>query len=525
MNGTLGNSGYFQPVQSPSTWNYDIDPMTGSARAYYPGEVLANVSGYVGGLASVTALEAASVPAYVNSVMCNGYYTIGDGGAGTYTRSGSNGPGPGLVQSADGSWWLLTGDSFNLRQFGAKGDGVTDDTSAIQNAIDFIVAKLPSTLHAPTGTYLTSSQLTGLATDGFRMQGDGIFHTIFKCTHSNEAFKIDAFASGSPTDPFISVSLNDFTIEGNSTTTFIMWAQGIERAEWKLAFKEANTATGIACSLYGCNSNVMRLMCSNDAMPMTNIPSEGLRLSAGSRAGSSVGNSSNNTFIDAQFDTLPICGRLAGADQNVFVGGAFQAASTYGMIVATGSRYNSFLGTGFENPAATADISDDGISTQYMNIYASNEVMFQLPSRACRLMGGFFRNININAGAQKIQVKAVTVNHWTGGTGVTDAGTASEISNVYDETTATFVNPNKPRTNITIGASPFSWTNDTDQFVSVIIPDGTVTQILSYRGTDFWQVPHTSPTSTLVAPGDRLVISYTGAPTTISFVPYTGLPG
>lgn len=48
-------------------------------------------------------------------------------------------------------------NSVNIRFFGAKGDGVTDDTAAIQAAIDFAYNHNLQTIFCPSGDYLTSS--------------------------------------------------------------------------------------------------------------------------------------------------------------------------------------------------------------------------------------------------------------------------------------------------------------------------------------------------------------------------------
>lgn len=45
------------------------------------------------------------------------------------------------------------------QMFGAKGDGVTDDTNAIQSAIDYINSKNVGVVYIPNGTYLVSSTL------------------------------------------------------------------------------------------------------------------------------------------------------------------------------------------------------------------------------------------------------------------------------------------------------------------------------------------------------------------------------
>ena len=46
---------------------------------------------------------------------------------------------------------------FNVRDFGAKGDGVAKDTAAIQAAVDAAESAGGGTVEIPAGTYLTGS--------------------------------------------------------------------------------------------------------------------------------------------------------------------------------------------------------------------------------------------------------------------------------------------------------------------------------------------------------------------------------
>jgi hypothetical protein len=55
----------------------------------------------------------------------------------------------------------------NVKYYGAKGDGSTDDTAAIQSAID----SYPGTLHFPQGTYIINSKLS-ISISNLRLSGD-----------------------------------------------------------------------------------------------------------------------------------------------------------------------------------------------------------------------------------------------------------------------------------------------------------------------------------------------------------------
>lgn len=71
-----------------------------------------------------------------------GYYEINDGGAGTYKIRTKNtndiiDNGSIIEISNELVAELIIGDVLNVKQFGAKGDGITDDYQSIQNVLDF----------------------------------------------------------------------------------------------------------------------------------------------------------------------------------------------------------------------------------------------------------------------------------------------------------------------------------------------------------------------------------------------------
>lgn len=84
-----------------------------------------------------------------------GYYAKGDGGGGFYYYDASDlaslDNGGTVIVAADNARWKLIrhGEPVSIRQFGAKGDGVANDTPAIQAAVNSVTS-----VFAPPGTYL-----------------------------------------------------------------------------------------------------------------------------------------------------------------------------------------------------------------------------------------------------------------------------------------------------------------------------------------------------------------------------------
>lgn len=391
---------------------------------------------------------------------------------------------------------------------------VLDHTTAITAALTHAFTVLPCTVKFGKGKFNYSS-MPNLAKTGLSVRGEGVKETDLAFTGTGSAIIIDAFASGSPADPFAQkCNLSGFTVTGNSNTTRIIDAQGIARSAWKdINVREANPTTGVGFHFRGVMlSKFDNLTCSTDLNPMTNKPNTGLYMYEGRRAGVSVGNSSNNTLRNTYMEGLSKGIDLALADQNEFIGGSPESCTTYGLVVGSGSRYNSFRGVGFESPTAVADIADAGISTLYSNCYSSKSVVLQ--GRQARIDGGFFERIEIQGASAHNSIHYVTINHWaTGSGGFIDNGTATHYGRIYDSDLATFVYPKASRASITVTASPFTYTNTTGMHTAVIIQGGTVTQVRAGDGSgDLWLTSPLSPSTHILRPGDVIEVSYSVAP-------------
>lgn len=101
--------------------------------------------------------------------------------------------------SGTGRWLELQSGPINLLECGAYGDGVHDDTDAVQNAID-IAAAAGREVYAPAGSYVISDTITirptsynGANGKGPHIYGDGILSTFFVNDVANAAlFDVDS---------------------------------------------------------------------------------------------------------------------------------------------------------------------------------------------------------------------------------------------------------------------------------------------------------------------------------------------
>lgn len=112
---------------------------------------------------------------------------------------------------------------FNVKDFGAVGDGVTDDTAAMQAAIDAASAAGGGTVFVPTGTYIVSageepSDGCLMLKSNVHMEGEGAGKTTVKVADGSDT-KITGVirsAYGEETHDF---GLSNLTIDGNREHT------------------------------------------------------------------------------------------------------------------------------------------------------------------------------------------------------------------------------------------------------------------------------------------------------------------
>jgi hypothetical protein len=137
---------------------------------------------------------------------------------------------------------------ISVKDFGAKGDGIAIDTTAIQAAINRVAALGGGVVYLPPGTYIVDAALT-VGHNGVSIQGAGLGVTLIKCTSTSA--NLLTYASGVG-----SFSLRDFaTTPSTGSTGALVSATSGSSIFVSNVFMNGTHRTGV--SLTGCSSVVI----------------------------------------------------------------------------------------------------------------------------------------------------------------------------------------------------------------------------------------------------------------------------
>lgn len=163
---------------------------------------------------------AANIPLVLLFIETAGYYAPGDSGGHLKKRISTPSPvQPWHKQSSDGAWWEVSEKTVTPQMFGAKADGVADDTAAIQNAILY-----PAPCFIPESTQpynitdtLIFARLVDFTGRGKKVFGAGKRRTVIR--NSTTAARLVSVGELATSSDSIDCVLSDMSLEGNALTT------------------------------------------------------------------------------------------------------------------------------------------------------------------------------------------------------------------------------------------------------------------------------------------------------------------
>jgi hypothetical protein len=424
----------------------------------------------------------------------------------TYTPSGAGAVAT-TVQAqlrAIQSWVLNVKDAPYL----CVGDGITDNTSKFADIRTF-AATLSAAGNAveiqiPAGRYVYSAS-PNWAINRLTLRALG--EVWFINTGTGQSFLLDGGATG-PGVYGMKV-VGNLLVHGPSGSSNGAYIRSVHTSELDINVRGAGTAFA-GLYMEWCVSNTIRYSCNANEGGFSSAMNKGMFLT--SRASDSA-QTSYNTFINPQCSGMSVGAYMDGSLGNTFIGGAMQACTTYGIDLTVNAYNNKFFGTDLE-VNTTADIRCDGRENNFFSVDSFTLAKFTANALNNRLIGGAYQNITIDASATRTTLSNLAYNRFGAGV-ITDNGTQTRYRDIINKGTATIENTPRARTALTVGASPYTYTNNTGNEESVMVYGGTISQlVLSRFSGDALGI--TAGQFTL-SPGDSIIVTYSVLPVMVKW--------
>ena len=301
--------------------------------------------------------------------------------------------------------------TVSVKDFGAVGDGVVNDTAAIQAGIDYLESVNGGVLYFPQGTYRITSTLTS-DNHGVMFKGEGEgnnFGTLSAVTLTTPATTIKYEGFGTAAIHFTCTADTFKKVGGGVEAIFINCGSGTGSATYGILVTSRDKLTLRNVLIYNATAAAVRTECFSGllASPASgydvqnclfenvtstaetvNTTTKGLQLTGGQgNGGVGQGNTSFNTFINTRWFSAPTepAVEIGNTDNNTFValranGGGVESPITVGAIeflsaeqTGTGAaRFNNIYGCEAVGGVIARAATNGTTSSFNNNIYGYN---------------------------------------------------------------------------------------------------------------------------------------------------------
>lgn len=330
-------------------------------------------------------------------------------------------------QAGDGAAARTTPDKWretvSLKDFGAAGDGVADETAALFRARDHC-SRTGARLIIPAGDY-RYSRSPNWAINNLEVIAEG--HVRFFYGGDGNAVIIDG--GQDPGDLCYNVRFcvgNRLHLYGKATTKNGVWARSVHHSHVGVNVHGCGKAyAGLYTQFSVCTVWDVVVSANEGGWFEGNKPNVGYKLDKRHAPETT----SYCYFPNPVVEGVSVGIHLVSTLGNLFLGGTSEGCSEYGLLAGREAMWDRFIGTDFE-VNTIADIYCDGLGVEFVSCDTYDRLVFGKAARRCVIAGGGHEHILLYAGSTGCTVVNTIFNRRDTGGLLVDNGVGTEISNV-----------------------------------------------------------------------------------------------